>query len=57
MSRIAVFLLLVVIGCGQVIKEQYPDADTATMVFHGGFGLTILVMLDGYPMGGLPCGM
>ena len=56
MSRIAVLLLLVVIGCGQVIKPQYPEANTTTMVFYGGFGPAILVMLDGYPMGGLPFG-
>ena len=56
MSRIAVLLLLVVVGCGQVIKPQYPEGNTTTMVFYGGFGPAILVMLDGYPMGGLPFG-
>lgn len=56
MNRIAVLLLLVVIGCTPAIKPQSPEANTATMVFYGGFGPAILVMLDGYPMGGLPFG-
>lgn len=56
MSRIALLSLLVVMGCGPVLKPQYHEAHTATMVFYAPSGPAIIVIVDGFPLGSLSFG-
>lgn len=53
MRKIAFLSLLVVIGCGSILKPNYHEADTATMVFYGEYGPAIIVIVDGFPLGSL----
>jgi hypothetical protein len=56
MLRIALLSLLVVIGCSSVLKPQNHEADSATMVFYGGSGPAMIVIVDGFPLGSLSLG-
>lgn len=56
MSRISITLiaLLVFTACSPI--KQHPKPDTASMVFYGGYGPAVIVIIDGFPVGSLPFG-
>jgi hypothetical protein len=56
MSGIAALMLLLVTGCGTLLKPQPRAPDTATMVFYREFNSAIIVIVDGFPLDSWPAG-
>jgi hypothetical protein len=56
MRRIAVLSLLVLIGCSPLRTPHDRQPGTASMVFYGGHGPAIIVIVDGFPLGSLTFG-
>ena len=56
MRSLAIIALLVFVGCGPAHTPQHRQPDTASMVFYGGHGPAIIVIVDGFPLGSLPFG-
>jgi hypothetical protein len=55
MKRIVLLCCFVLVACGPT-RMQHPRSDTAVMVFYGGKGPAVLLIVDGFPADSLPFG-